>query len=144
MMKPEPPRDLLALVVIVRRRGCRRRLPGRCRWPRVGEEELERIDRRTALLSAEIAGLDDLGRRDRDDRGHDARGDVGERRDGDRGDRLPLEVVWMAADWACDGRIMPRSALMRTPNATEAMMIAIVDRMRLVVGFMTVAAPLMR
>src|SRR5205807_7475114 len=50
----------------------------------------------------------------------------------------------MADDCACEGRIRPRSALMTTPKATEAMMIAIVDRMRLVVGFMTVEAPLKR
>src|SRR3954447_4870678 len=56
----------------------------------------------------------------------------------------PDEVVWIADDCACEGRIRPRSALMTTPNATEAMMIAIVDRMRLVVGFMTVEAPLLR
>src|ERR1051325_10639472 len=38
---------------------------------------------------------------------------------------------------AFDFRIRPRSALMITPNATDAMMIAIVDRMRLVDEFMT-------
>src|SRR5436305_7693453 len=57
---------------------------------------------------------------------------------------VPPDVVWMADDCACEGRIRPRSALMTTPNATEAMMIAIVDRMRLVVEFMTVEAPLKR
>src|SRR3954447_3503627 len=54
------------------------------------------------------------------------------------------ELVWMAAeDCAFEVRIRPRSALMTTPNATEAMMIAIVDRMRLVDEFITVGAPLL-
>jgi hypothetical protein len=57
---------------------------------------------------------------------------------------VPLDVVWMVDDCASEGRIRPRSALMTTPNATEAMMIAIVDRMRLVDGFISVAAPLRR
>src|SRR5216684_15015 len=55
----------------------------------------------------------------------------------------PPEVVWIAADCAFEVRIRPRSALMTTPNATEAMMIAIVDRMRLVDGFIWVDAPLL-
>jgi hypothetical protein len=42
-------------------------------------------------------------------------------------------AVWIGAVCcAFDLRIMPRSALMITPKATEAMMIASVDRMRLV------------
>src|SRR5258708_1471815 len=56
----------------------------------------------------------------------------------------PLEVVWIAADWAFEVGIRPRSALTTTPNATEAKMIAIVDRMRLVDGFISVEAPLIR
>src|SRR5207253_11066702 len=42
------------------------------------------------------------------------------------------EEVWIGDDCAFDFFIMPRSALRTIPNATDAMMIAIVDRMRLV------------
>ena len=44
-------------------------------------------------------------------------------------------VVWIGDDCAFEFFIMPRSALRTMPNATEAMMIAIVDKMRLVDGF---------
>ena len=50
----------------------------------------------------------------------------------------------MAAVCAFDFCIRPRSALTMTPNATEATMIAIVDRMRFVDEFISVEAPLMR
>src|SRR5438105_10518571 len=47
------------------------------------------------------------------------------------------DEVWIAgADCAFDFRIRPRSALMTMPNATDAMMIAMVDKIRLVRGFM--------
>src|SRR6266852_1337926 len=45
-------------------------------------------------------------------------------------------VAGTADDCAFDAFMKPRSALSTTPKATEAMMIAIVDRIRLVVGFM--------
>src|SRR5581483_11879866 len=52
------------------------------------------------------------------------------------------DVVWIVeADCAFDFRIRPRSALMTTPKTTDAMTIAIVDRMRLVREFINVAAP---
>src|SRR2546423_13558394 len=51
------------------------------------------------------------------------------------------DVVWMGVDCAFDLRIRPRSALMTTPNTTEAMTIATVDRMRLVREFIGFAAP---
>ena len=46
------------------------------------------------------------------------------------------ELVWMGADCALDLRIIPRSELRTTPKATEAMMIARVDKKRLVDGLM--------
>src|SRR5436305_15028730 len=39
----------------------------------------------------------------------------------------PLDVVWIADDCACEGPIRPRSALLMTPNATDAMISALVD-----------------
>src|SRR5438874_12237920 len=45
------------------------------------------------------------------------------------------EVVWIGDDCALEFFIRPRSALTTTPNATEAMMIAIVDKRRLVDEF---------
>src|SRR5436853_3542740 len=45
------------------------------------------------------------------------------------------DVVWIGDDCAFELFIIPRSALSTTPKATEAMMIAIVDRMRLVDEF---------
>ena len=53
------------------------------------------------------------------------------------------EGVWRGvAVWAWDCRINPRSAVRTTPKATDAMMIASVDRMRFVDEFMTSLAPL--
>src|ERR1051325_1468500 len=54
----------------------------------------------------------------------------------------PAAVCTGVVVWALDCRINPRSAVRITPKATEAMMIAIVDRMRLVDEFMTSLAPL--
>src|ERR1700740_190830 len=54
----------------------------------------------------------------------------------------PAAVCTGVVVWALDCRINPRSAVRITPKATEAMMIAIVDKMRLVDGFMTSLAPL--
>ena len=53
------------------------------------------------------------------------------------------DEVWMGLDCACDLRITPRSALMITPKATEAMTIAIMERMRLLREFMGLDAPSM-
>src|SRR5438045_3361422 len=50
--------------------------------------------------------------------------------------------VWIGVtDWACDFCIIPRSALISTPNATEATMIAAVDKVRLFEWFMVVNTP---
>ena len=54
----------------------------------------------------------------------------------------PVEV-WMGLDCAFDLRITPRSALMITPKATEAMTIAIMERTRLLREFMGLDAPSM-
>src|SRR5256885_10733214 len=54
----------------------------------------------------------------------------------------PDDVWTGTAVCALDCRINPRSAVRTTPKATEAMMIASVDRMRLVEAFMTSLAPL--
>ncbi len=43
------------------------------------------------------------------------------------------DEVWMGADWAFDFFMNPRSALMMTPKATEAMISAMVDKTRLVI-----------
>src|SRR5438876_353661 len=43
--------------------------------------------------------------------------------------------VWIGDDWAVDFFIMPRSAPRTMPNDFEAIMIAIVDKMRLVDEF---------
>src|SRR5471032_2096933 len=40
-------------------------------------------------------------------------------------------VVWIGPDCAFDFLMKPRSAVMRTPKATDAMMIAIVEKIRL-------------
>src|SRR5207253_11495636 len=47
----------------------------------------------------------------------------------------------MVADCACDFCISPRSALIRTPKATDAITIAIVDRMRFIDEFMVIGFP---
>src|SRR5438477_414414 len=51
------------------------------------------------------------------------------------------DEVWMGLDCALDLRITPRSALMITPKATDAMMIAIIERIRLLREFMGSKAP---
>src|SRR5260370_35059206 len=49
------------------------------------------------------------------------------------------EVVWIVVeDCAFDFRIRPRAALTTMPNATDAIMLARVDKMRLVIEFMAV------
>src|SRR4051812_11778906 len=47
----------------------------------------------------------------------------------------------MVADCACDFCISPRSALTRTPKATDAITIAIVERMRFIDGFILIGFP---
>src|SRR5581483_4151891 len=50
--------------------------------------------------------------------------------------------VWICgAGCACELRIRPRSALMITPNATEAMTMAMVDKIRFVDAVMTIRTP---
>src|SRR5256885_4438972 len=52
------------------------------------------------------------------------------------------DEVWMGDDCAFEFFIMPRSALSTMPKATDAMMMAIVDKMRLVDEFIWGVAPL--
>src|ERR1700693_854154 len=53
------------------------------------------------------------------------------------------DEVWMGGELDCafDLRITPRSALMITPKATDAMMIAIIERILLLREFMGFEAP---